>query len=287
VLDKMKNKMREESRTCGKLAPKSGMRVYLQPAFLLCVAILAIAGSGMSIAVRSFGMYLKHEPLPLRKSLNLLDEEGLTFYKVVSKEEIAYEEVVKSLGTESYIQWILQDTREAADSRTRYCSLFITYYDLPDVVVHVPEECYMGGGYQRLASDSLTLDCQSVADNRKFSVPARYLVFSDTDSDDWRSSTKFSVLYLFNVNGDYANSREDTRMILNKNIFGKYSYFCKVEWSFFNARLNAAGEPHGGKSYPSKEQAVTASQKLLSVILPLLEREHWPIMRQPGARSGQ
>ncbi len=285
-MGKVKRQTEEETRSRGNLAPNCGMRVYLQPAFLLCVAILAIAGSGMSVAVRSFGVYLKKEPLPLRKSLDLLDEKGLPFYEVVSKEEISYEEVIKGLGTESYIQWILQDTREAADSRTRCCSLFVTYYDLPDVVVHVPEECYMGSGYQRLASDSLTLDCQSVADNRKFSVPARYLVFSDTDSDDWRSSTKFSVLYLFNVNGDYANSREDTRMILNKNIFGKYSYFCKVEWSFFNTKFDVAGKPHGGKSYPSKEQAVTASQKLLSVILPVLEQEHWPMMQQLAIRAG-
>jgi len=286
VLDRVKCQMKEGVRTCGNLAPKRGMRVYLQPAFLMCVAILAIAGSGMSIAVKSFGMYLKKEPLPLRKSLNLLDEKDLTFYEVVSKEKIPYEEVVKGLGTENYIQWILEDTREAADSNTRYCSLFVTYYDLPDVVVHVPEECYMGSGYQRLASESLTLTCSSVVGNHKFSVPVRYLVFSDTDSNHWRSSTKFSVLYLFNVNGDYADSRENTRMILNKNIFGKYSYFCKVEWSFFNARFNAAGKPHGAKSYPSKEQAVTASQKLLSVILPILEQEHWPIMQQVGTPAG-
>lgn len=277
---------RAQQKTRGKSTAGLGVRVYLQPAFLICVAILAIAGSGMSIAVKSFGMYLKKEPLPLRKSLDLLDEKGLAFYEVVSKEQIPYKEVVEGLGTEDYIQWILTDTSEAADSSTRYCSLFVTYYDLPNVVVHVPEECYMGSGYQRLASESLTLNCQSLVDNRRFSVPARYLVFSDTDSNNWRSSKKFPVLYVFNVNGDYADSREDTRMILNKNIFGKHSYFCKVEWSFFNTRFDAAGKQHGAKSYPSKEQAAAASQKLLSIILPVLEREHWPNMRQVGTTAG-
>jgi hypothetical protein len=288
---KAKYKMTEGSQTQQRAytnpTAKNDMRVYLQPAFLICVAILAIAGSGMSIAVKSFGVYLKNEPLPLRKSLDLLGEKGLPFYKVISKEKIPYEETVKGLGTEHYIQWILEDANATTDSRTRYCSLFITYYELPDIVVHVPEECYMGSGYQRLASESLTVDCQSVVDNRKFSVPARYLVFADTASDHWRSETKFPVLYLFNVNGDYANSRENTRMILNKNIFGKYSYFCKVEWSFFNTRFSAAGQPGGVKSYPSREQAVAASQKLLSVILPILEQEHWPIMRELGTSGGQ
>jgi hypothetical protein len=126
-----------------------------------------------------------------------------------------------------------------------------------------------------------------VVDDGKFSVPARYLVFSDTDSNHWGSDTKFPVLYLFNVNGHYADSRENTRLILNKNIFGKYSYFCKVEWSFFNTRFTAAGTLGGVKSYPSKEQAVAASQELLSVILPVLEHEHWPIMQELRISDGQ
>jgi hypothetical protein len=150
MTDKAKYEMIEESQTQQKTytnpTVKNDMRVYLQPAFLICVAILAIAGSGMSIAVKSFGVYLRKEPLPLRKSLDLLDEKALAFYKVISKDKIVYEEVVKGLGTEHYIQWVLEDTNAGTNSRTRYCSLFITYYGLPDVVVHVPEECYMGSG---------------------------------------------------------------------------------------------------------------------------------------------
>jgi hypothetical protein len=51
------------------------------------------------------------------------------------------------------------------------------------------------------------------------------------------------------------------------------SEFSKVEWKFFNTGL--AGQQ--GSVYPTKEEAVTASQKLLGVILPILEKEHWPI----------
>jgi hypothetical protein len=54
-------------------------------------------------------------------------------------------------------------------------------------------------------------------------------------------------------------------MTLNKNIFGKHSYFCKVELVF-----NQQSPP------PGKEEAVQASQKLLRLILPILEAEHWP-----------
>jgi len=275
----------------------------LQPAFLICAAVLATAGSGMSIAIKSFGVYLKKEPLPLKKSLELLDENGLAPYKVISKLKIENEEIVKSLGTEDYIQWILEDTDAAANSAVKKCMLFITYYRLPDRVPHVPEECYAGGGFQRLASDSVTLEINnpapiepepdrfkpdaeegiSLKDNwcgtgfeRK--VRGKYLVFGSTKANLWQRGArrgslgeaksrkeKFPVLYLFKVNGDYAASREEARIALNKNLFRKYSYFCKVELVFNQTLIP-----------PNKEQAVKAGEKLLAVILPILETKHWP-----------
>lgn len=252
---------------------RDAVKVYLQPAFLVCVIVLAVAGSGMSIAIKSFGVYLEKEPLPLKKSLDLLDESDLAPYKVVSKVRIENKEVVKSLGTEDYIQWVLEDAdvvEFSEASAVRNCLLFITYYELPDVVPHIPEECYTGSGYQRLASDSVafSLPVERDAKYETQEIPGRYLIFGSTDNN-WQSGTKFSVLYIFNVNRVYVNSREDARMILNKNIFGKHSYFCKIEWSFF-------GTTGVAKIYPAKEEAIAASQKLLGVILPVLEREHWP-----------
>jgi len=220
----------------------------------------------MSIAIRSFGVHLKKTPLPLRKPLSLLDENGLAPYEVVSKPIMENEQVVKELGTEDYIQWILEDPDVAARSAVRRCLLFITYYDVPDRVPHVPEECYAGTGHQMLASDSVTLRINK--DGTAEKIPGRHLVFASTNSNYWARDTKFSAFYLFKVNGVYANSRESARIVLNKNIFGKYSYFCKVEWNF----LTAFGE----KSYPDKEEAAAASEKLLGVILPILEKEHWP-----------
>lgn len=249
---------------------RSMYKTYFQPAFLVCVAVLTVAGGGMSLAIKSFGVYLKKEPLPLKKSLDRLDEKGLGPYQVVSKAIIEAEEIIKSLGTRDYIQWILEDTEAQEDSAVRKCALFITYYDIPDMVPHVPEECYMGSGFQRLASDDVTFNCRSTIDNHQFSIPGRYLVFAASSSKYRLSGTKFPVFYFFSVNGDYANSRDDTRLILNKNIFSKYAYFSKVEWKFFNTKLDAT-------VYPSTEEAVAASQKLLSVILPILEKEHWPI----------
>src|SRR4030042_5055315 len=179
--------MKEDSKSRKKqtgIMDSAYIKYYMQPAFLICVAVLAITRGCMSVAIKSFGIYLKKDPWPLKKSLDLLDEKGLAPYKVVSKGKIESEDIIDSLGTKDYIQWVLEDPDAPANSTVRYCSLFITYYELPDRVPHVPEECYMGSGFQRLASDSVTLELGM----RK--IPARYLVFTGTGSDYWRGGAK-------------------------------------------------------------------------------------------------
>ncbi|MBW7989585.1 MAG: hypothetical protein FVQ84_06155 [Planctomycetes bacterium] len=243
---------------------RNNIRVYFQPAFLICVAVLTTAGAGMSIAVKGFGVYLKKEPLPLKKSFDFLDESDLASYRVISKIKIENEEIITALGTEDYIQWILEDTEAADNSAAEKFMLFITYYQLPDRVPHVPEECYAGGGFQKLASDSVTLEINNNAGfERKFR--GKHLVFGNTKANLWQRGEKFPVLYLFKVNGEYAASREEARIALNKNLFRKFSYFCKIELVFNQTLIP-----------PNKEQAIKAGEKLLAVILPVLETKHWP-----------
>ncbi len=217
---------------------------------------------------------VKKELLPLKKSLDLLDPNSFAPYKLVKKTEISNQETLKSLGTQDYIQWILEDTEVAVDSTVHRCELFITYYGLSDRVPHVPEECYTGGGHQKLTSDSVTLEI-NINDTTR-NIPVRYLVFAKTNANFWSIDARFPVLYLFRVNDTYANSRDEARFALNKRVFSKYSYFSKVEWKFFNIRFKKP-------VYPSKEEAITASQKLLSVILTILEKEHWPILKKGNA----
>jgi hypothetical protein len=248
----------------------SAAAAYLQPAFLICTLVLVTAAAGMSMAIKSFGVYLKKEPLPIKKPLDLIDEKPLGSYAATRKDKITDTEMLEALGTENYLQWTIEDTDEPGDSSVRMCSLFITYYELPDRVPHVPEECYTGTGYQKLASEAVTIELAegTADDGTPLSVPARYLVFTGMGSDHWRT-VKFPILYLFNVNGIYANSREEARVALNRNIFGKHSYFSKVEWKFYGLKF-------GQLIYPMKDEAVRASGKLLSVLLPILEQEHWP-----------
>jgi len=242
------------------------IKIYTEPAFLICTVLLALSAGGMTIATKKLGIYLQKEPLPLKKSLDLLDQNGLSPYRVVNKTKITNSEVIKTLGTDQYIQWVLQDPEEPLNSDVRNCSLFITYYDLPCNVPHTPEECYVGGGNERLSGGSLTL---SVDKNETVqTIECRHLVFLNSSERGWQLDTKFSVNYLLNANGTYLGNRTAARKTLNKNIFGKSSYFSKVEWNFMTGS--------GLRTNPPKEKLIEASEKLLSVILPVLETQHWP-----------
>ncbi|MGA2678374.1 MAG: hypothetical protein ABSF37_03620 [Sedimentisphaerales bacterium] len=234
---------------------------YLQPAFLICVCLLAITTVSMSKFSRHY------EPLPLKKSLSDLDKSNLAPYKVVEKSKIENQDILNTLGTEDYIQWALEDTSAPAESKTRFCTLFITYYSLPDIVPHRPEECYIGGGLQGIKFETVMLKAINGVYERD--IKTRYLVFADTKSDILTGGTSsFPILYTFRVNGKYGD-RYDVRNTLNWNSFSKYSYFSKVEWKFYNIAS-------GRTIYPNKQEAIAASEKLMSVILPVLEKEHWP-----------
>ena len=243
---------------------QNNIKMYLQPAFLICAVVLAIAGAGMPFAIDIANVYLKKEPIQLRKSLDLLDENGLSSYIIEPQNKIKIEnqDIVEELGTEDYIQWIVEDANAPSNSSIKKCFLFITYYSSPDKVPHVPEECYTGGGFQKISSSEVTLH---IGKDNKLKIPAQYLVFGNRSGQIGLRNIEFPVLYFFRVNKDYAGSREQARVALNKNLYKKYTYFSKIELAF-----NQSG------TVPTKEETIKACESLLNVILPVLEDEYWP-----------
>jgi len=224
-------------------------------------------------AIKFKGLYLVKLPLPLKKSLSELNIAGQGRYKVVSRLDIDNPDVIETLGTDKYIKWVLEDMTVPQTSSARFCTIFITYYDLPDKVPHVPEECYIGGGLKNKVSEQVKLHI-SKGDNSE-EIAVRYLEFTSTQGSILGGEITFPVLYVFSVNRKYAAGREDVRLILNKNLIGKYSYFSKVEWNFSN-------NSYGRMIYPNKQEALAASEKLLAAILPTLEDEHWPNPENSG-----
>ncbi|MBE3145287.1 MAG: hypothetical protein IMZ61_15420, partial [Planctomycetes bacterium] len=175
---------------------------YLQPAFLICVGLLAITAGGMSVAIKMAGIYTKKEPLLLKKPLSELEKSNLAPYKVVEKTKIENQDILNTLGTEDYIQWTLEDTSVSPESNVRFCTLFVTYYSLPDIVPHRPEECYIGGGLQGIKFETVMLRVAQGLNERQ--IKTRYLVFTDTKSDvSLGGASSFPILYTFNANGKY------------------------------------------------------------------------------------
>ncbi len=253
-------------RENGTPASRRILRIYTEPSFLICVLVLVLACSFMSLTIKGFSRVVKKNPFLLKKSLEFLDEKLGGIYEIESKGRIDNEQIVKELGTEEYIEWVLVDKSEPEDSAVRKCALFITYYSMPDRVPHVPDECYMGAGYQRMGRETVTfkLDRGQMQEE----LTGRYVVFSGRD-DNFFASKKFAVMYVFRVNDEYCGNREAARIAIDKHMFSKHTFFSKVEWRFYN-------DSFGTLIYPKKEESLKASGELLSVILPILEQEYWP-----------
>jgi hypothetical protein len=245
-----------------------------RPAFIVCVTLLAVSAATKSIVIQTLGVQLTKLPIPLKKPLNQLDEKKLGFYKVHKKQTIADRDILESLGTEEYIQWEIEDTTAPSDSPSRYCLLFITYYTgNPDMVPHVPDECYVGGGNIRLKGETLTTTIPWLGQEKSITLSLQRVLFGRKDETLLQAENQFSVQYFFKANGEFCVDRTKTRTVLGSNFFGKYSYFAKIEWRFPNM-IN-----------PTREETLAATGKLLSVLLPVLEEDHWPDWKKTNQRD--
>ncbi len=248
---------------------KDFLKNYLQLPFLISFVLLLSFAGGMSYFKSHQGIMLVKKPLFLKKPFDMLDEKLLEPYKVLEKSKIDNKDVLESLGTEEYLQWTLEDMTVDALSPVKDCTVFVTYYTgNPDQVPHVPEACYTGGGQEineKFAIDLNVGDVNLPGIGKDGKIPATGLIFSRKSTEIWQASTKFPVIYFFKVNGQYKGNRTSTRVALG-DLTSQYSYFSKVEIKFFSSR---------GLS-PEMPQATEATEKLLKILLPVLEKNHWP-----------
>jgi hypothetical protein len=244
----------------------SKINPYMQRSFLICALLLLTFSVGKKALFEYFDVLLTKIPIHLRKSFDDIDREQIAPYKVVSERQITDKEILSSLGTKDYIQWIIEDTEVSEKSPVKYCDLFITYYGKHDRVPHVPEECYVAAGNEQIGDKIITLDIGEKTD----SINMKLLAFRSQNSNALSVGSEFSRMYFFKVNEYFACTRGGVRKALGKNIFGKYSFFSKVEWQFYG----------GGRVAPSEKQIIAASEKLISKILPVLKNEHWPDLNE-------
>jgi hypothetical protein len=226
--------------------------------FVIVCVILLVSAMGIQTTAKKMKLHFRKLPIPLVKDLQEFDSGKMWPYKLVKKEQIS-SEVVGELGTKDYLQARYEDTTVGESDPGRNINLFVTYYTgNPDQVPHVPDVCYLGGGYDPEGAylDTVKVPGSGQPDDK---VPIRILHFKNNKGI---TPIYHTVVYFFSVNGKYAEERMKVRWYLG-DIRLKYAYFSKVEISFLSL------------SKLDKESVVRVSEKFFRKALPILVHDHW------------
>lgn len=265
--------VKTQTRTAATPAPRSGWRA--SPRFWVCLLLLTGSALGLHALANWFGWYFQKEAVPLKAPLRHLDlnRMGPRYRPHPLNERLPElsEDMVDGLGTEEFLQAFLIDTTKSASDPTRTAHLFVTYYTgQPDMVPHVPEECFVAGGYSLVGNEGAEVPVPGVGapDDR---VPVRIARF------DKGQAGQVVVAYFFHVNGTFQTTRNGVRLKLS-NPFERYAYYAKIEVNFMDETLRrSAGTP----------ATVAALPPFLEAALSVLFEDHIDAARfAPGTLPG-
>ncbi len=224
--------------------------------FVTAAAIMIAAAVLVGPVAWSMNFRQAKAAIPLRKPLSGMDVDRLRPYRVVERATLD-PVVVDALGTDQYIQWMLEDTSVLPGDSLRSVQLFVTYdTGGQNLVPHVPDECRLGAGYQPARpheNRAIHIDAPPMARE----VPLRVCTFVKTAVFHRNEQT---VVYLFHSNGEFAATRDAVRILFN-DPRDRFGYFSKVEISFPNA---------------TREESVKGAARLLGRLLPILVADHLP-----------
>ncbi len=246
-------------------------RLQKDKGFVFAVLIMMILAIGFQASLAALRVNLVKQAIPLQNRLDFLDEAALYPYFVpelidrdgrnVAKQKIENKDMEDELGTTDYIIWWLEDS-EPLDDSVSMANLFITYYTGDaGKVPHIPNACYAASGSVPLGDYTTVLDVPGVG-----LVPINILYFRQQVG---QHDTIASVAYFFSANGQYAADRNAVR-VLTHNWRDKYAYFSKVEIKMTSKNLFNRNKVESDIFEP-------ALVKLLSKLLPELNKSHWPI----------
>ena len=245
-------------------------RGFLTVPFVTAVFLLGGAAVLVGPVAKSMNFRQAKAAIALKRPLAALDVEALAPFRV-SERHTLEAVVVEALGTDQYLNWTLEDAGVPPNDPLRFAYLFITYdTGGQNLVPHTPDECRLGAGYepaQPHENATVELGSTGIAPPQ---VQVRVCTFVKTAVFQREEVT---VVYAFHCNGEFAATRNEVRLLFNdpRDTFG---YFSKVEISFPRA---------------TREQSVQGAAKLLSRLLPVLKRDHWPdfAAAEMAARSPQ
>ncbi len=220
-------------------------KAFSSPGFIAAVVVLAIAAVGLNAATEYLQLHFRKIAVPLPHPLASLPDRFGNWVQV-SKDQPLPGEIEEALGAKEYIFRDYVDTRMVASSELeqfkdktaeerqllfgrmrasnpRACAtLAVTYYTgMVDTVAHIPERCYVAGGYQPTQTKTLTWPIGTDAAG----VDVRFIRFEDQTG---MAKVWTNVGYVFHVNGGFESSPLGVRRSLQK-LFERYGYYAKVE----------------------------------------------------------
>lgn len=223
-------------------------RVFRNPAFLVVGGILLLSAVSLNAATQFLQLYFQKLPVEMRHPIASIPER-IGPWVQLSKDQPLPPDIETMLQTKHYISRAYVDTRvvgndvlKAVENKTfeereriieairiKYplavMRLHTTYYTgMVDTVAHVPDRCYVAGGYE--SSDNTPHRWESVTKRIGKSFASPYMTFEDqTGMND---SRKLNVAYLFHANGDYCDNANAVRLAL-QDLRTKFAYYAKIE----------------------------------------------------------
>lgn len=248
------------------------------------MVVLGLFTAGFEVLFH--GTVIRKAALPLKKDLDALDRDKLTYvdeatgkryrYRMVGSAIQLEPEMVNELGTEDYVGWRLQAVEDGSMKPVGEPLMFFAshYTGKPDQVPHVAEQCMLGNGYTLTGSRVIEIDVPGLPDKDR-TVPLSVLFFKRGRQGQERTI----VLYTFRTNDVWKADRDGVRWVLS-DVFVPYAYFSKVE-------ISIALPP----DMPERavNDGIESATRFLRAALPILMREHWPDLptdnRTPGNSS--
>lgn len=252
--------------------------------YYVCVGILALCALTMQTVAQILGNHFRKAAVPLKRPLAAMDRYKLAPEYMLHIEPPAAlpEEMIEWLGTREYLSWRVVDTRRDRADGVNTAHLFITYYTgKPDMVPHVPDECYLAGGYDCLSAETIEVTVPGAgAPNDRVGVRLLGFVPSGaTLRGQNPHDAATHVMYFFLCNGRYAVTRDEVRLI-QANLFDKYAYYAKIEIRFTDYSMRRQAD---------RASSAAAIEPLLRKMLPMLLNDHianWDELNARGVAAG-
>ena len=231
----------------------------VRSAYVALVSILVLGAVAIPVVISQLEIYLRKESVPLRRTLNTIDDDLGRWDRAKGKDGEPKEdavfgvEMIEGLGTELYLdRWMT--------SRGRDVNVHVAYYTgMIDDVPHVPERCWDANGLTQSISPrvvDLDLDFKDASTvgspvNRATGEPypmvdilelgepvpvhlpvgGPRMTITQFDLDDKKPRLKQVGGYFFIANGRMAPSAGDVRMMAF-DPSEKYAYYCKVQLTY-------------------------------------------------------